>query len=347
MKNFILQDENAVYFECGYSCDNVIYLSISDDNYFITDARYEIEAKLFTKNCEVVISNDLLKATRKIIKKSKIKKLTLDPNDFKLSTYTGLKNYLDIKFIKKPNFSKQKRIIKTDDEIKLIKKAMSLGRDGFKDLAKYIKTDGLGKSEKYLFFKAKEFMSNMGELDLSFDPIIAINENSAKPHALPTSKVLNKNDLLLVDAGVKYKRYCSDRTCTSFINSNINFKREQKFKSKLEQKVYDTVLKAQQTAISKARVGMKASQIDKLARDVIEKSGFGKYFVHSTGHGVGLDIHEYPNINNRNDVILENNMVFTVEPGIYLSDKFTKETKGFGVRIEDTVVMKKGKAEIL
>ena len=99
-------------------------------------------------------------------------------------------------------------------------------------------------------------------------------------------------------------------------------------------------LKSQQTAINKARVGMKASQIDKLARDVIEKSGYGQYFIHSTGHGVGLDIHEYPNINSRNDVILENNMVFTVEPGIYLNEKF-------GVRIEDTVVLKNGRAEIL
>lgn len=340
MKNYILQDENAVYFECGYSCDNVIFLNISDEKYFITDARYEIEAKLLANSCEVVITNDLVKAARKILKKSKIKKLNFDPNDFKLLTYNSLKDNLDIKFIQKPNFSKLKRIVKTDDEIKLLKKAMSLGRDGFERFSSYIQKEGLGKSEKYLFFKAKEFMSNTGELDLSFDPIVAINENSAKPHALPTDKILTQNNLLLVDAGIKYQRYCSDRTCTSSVNQNINFKRKQKFQTKLEQKVYDIVLKAQQTAISKAKVGVKASKIDKLARDIIEKSGYGKYFVHSTGHGVGLDIHEYPTINSRSDVIIENNMVFTVEPGIYLGEQF-------GVRIEDTVVMKNGRAEIL
>jgi len=340
MKNYILQDENSVYFECGYSCDNLIFLNISGNKYFITDARYEIEAKLFAKDCEVVITNDLVKATRKILKKSKIKKLSFDPNDFKLFTFNSLKKNLNLKFIEKPHFSKLKRIIKTDEEIKLIKKAMSLGRNGFKRLSSYIQNDGLGKSEKYLFFKAKEFMSNVGELDLSFDPIVAINENSAKPHALPTDKVLKADDLLLVDAGVKYKRYCSDRTCTSSLNKKFDFKRTQKFKTKLEQKVYDIVLKAQQTAINKAKVGMKASQIDKLTRDVIEKAGYGKYFIHSTGHGVGLDIHEYPNINSRSDVIIENNMVFTIEPGIYLN-------KQFGVRIEDTVVMKNGRAEIL
>jgi len=340
MKNYILQNENAVYFECGYSCDNVIFISISGENYFITDARYEIEAKLMASHCEIIITNDLIEQSKKILQKSKIQKISFDPNDFSLYTYEKLKNGLKIQFIQKPNFSKEKRIIKSDSEIELIRMAMKLGRKGFKQFAEYLKKDGLNKSEKYLFFKAKEFMSQQGELDLSFDPIVAINENSAKPHALPTSKLLQKNDLLLVDAGVKYQRYCSDRTCCTSIDKSLNFKREQKFHSKLEQKIYDIVLRSQQTAISKARVGMKASQIDKLARDVIEKAGYGKYFIHSTGHGVGLDIHEYPNINTKNDVIIEDNMVFTVEPGIYLNNKF-------GVRIEDTVVMKKGKAEIL
>lgn len=340
MKNYILQNENGVYFECGYSCDNVIFISISGDNYFITDARYEIEAKLMAKNCEVIITNDLIQKAKEILQKSKIKKIAFDPNDFSFFTYKKLKENLTIKFTQKPNFSKLKRIIKTDDEIKLLSMAMKLGRKGFKRFSEYLQNDGINQSEKYLFFKAKELMSNHGELELSFDPIVAINENSAKPHALPTTKLLEKNDLLLVDAGVKYERYCSDRTCCTSIHKDLNFKRAQTFKKKSEQKVYDIVLKAQQTAISKARSGMKASQIDKFARDIIEKAGYGKYFIHSTGHGVGLDIHEYPNINSRSDVILEDNMVFTVEPGIYLNNKF-------GVRIEDTVVLKNGKAVIL
>ena len=340
MKNYILQNENAVYFECGYSCDNVIFLSLSGENFFITDARYEIEAKLIALNCQIIISNNLIEATKKLLKKNKIKKLSFDPNDFTLFTYEKLKDSLEINFIQKPYFSKLKRLIKTEKEIAQIKMAMKLGRKGFERFAEYLKKDGQNKSEKYLFFKAKECMSNFGELDLSFDPIVAINQNSAKPHALPTDNVFNKNDFLLVDAGVKFERYCSYRTCCTSLDKNINFKREQNFGKKLEQKIYDIVLKAQEKAISKAKVGMKASQIDKLARDVIEKAGYGKYFIHSTGHGVGLDIHEYPNINSRSDLIIENNMVFTVEPGIYLNDKF-------GVRIEDTVVMKKGRAEIL
>ena len=341
MKNFILQNENAIYFECKFSCDNVIFLNLGNEKYFITDARYVIEAKEYAKNCEVIESSDLINTTKEILKKSSIKKIIFDPNDFTYATYTKLSEDLKVEFIAKPNFSKEKRAIKTQKEIKLLKKAAELGREGFKEFAKYIRKNGFHKTEQFLYFKAFEKMSQSGNLDISFEPIIAINENAAKPHALPTSKKLKLNDLILVDAGIKYKRYCSDRTCTSVVDfEKFSFKREQKFKNAKHQKVYDIVLKAQLNAIEKARVGMKASDVDKLTRDIIEQSGFGKYFVHSTGHGVGLDIHEYPVINSKSDVIIEDNMVFTIEPGIYLPSEF-------GVRIEDTVVMQNGKAIIL
>ena len=312
-----------------------------NEKYFITDARYVIEAKEYAKNCEVIESSDLVNTTKEILKKSNIKKIIFDPNDFTYATYIKLSEDLKVEFIPKPNFSKEKRAIKTQKEIKLLKKAAELGREGFKEFAKYIRKNGFHKTEQFLYFKAFEKMSQSGNLDISFEPIIAINENAAKPHALPTSKKLKLNDLLLVDAGIKYKRYCSDRTCTSVVDfEKFSFKREQKFKNAKHQKVYDIVLKAQLNAIEKARVGMKASDVDKLTRDIIEQSGYGKYFVHSTGHGVGLDIHEYPVINSKSDVIIEDNMVFTIEPGIYLPSEF-------GVRIEDTVVMQNGKAVIL
>ncbi|WP_267285202.1 M24 family metallopeptidase [Halarcobacter ebronensis] len=341
MKNYILLNENAIYYECGFSCDNVVFLNLGNDKYFITDARYTVEAKEFAKGCEVVQSSDLVEDVKNILKKSKIKKITFDPNDFKLSFYQKVVENTKTKFEAIENFSKQKRIIKSDEEIELLKRAANIGRDGFKELAKYIRKNGYNQSENYLHFKAIEKLSHNGKYDLSFDPIVAINKNAAKPHALPTKTKLKLNDLVLVDAGVKYKRYCSDRTCTSNTNfENFNFKREQKFKNKKHQKIYDLVLKAQLNAIEKARVGMKASQIDQLTREIITKGGYGDYFVHSTGHGVGLDIHEFPNINSKSDVIIEDNMVFTIEPGIYLPNEF-------GVRIEDTVVMKNGKAQIL
>ncbi|GGD32442.1 aminopeptidase [Malaciobacter pacificus] len=341
MKNFILQNENAIYYECNFSCDNVIFLNLENDKYFITDARYTIEAKEYAKDCEVIETNDLIKTTKEILTKNKIKKINFDPNDFKYSTFKNLTNDIKTQFIESPNFSKLKRSIKSDKEIELLKKAAKLGRKGFKEFAKYIRKNGFNQSEEFLFFKCFEKMTQTGKLDVSFEPIVAVNQNAAKPHALPTSKKLKLNDLLLVDAGVKYKRYCSDRTCTSVANfEKFNFKREQNFKNKKHQKIYDIVYKAQLNAIEKARVGMKASEIDNLTRSIIDKAGYGKYFVHSTGHGVGLDIHEFPFINSKSDVIIENNMVFTIEPGIYLPNEF-------GVRIEDTIVMQNGKAVIL
>ena len=341
MKNFILQNENAIYFESKFSCDNVIFLNLGNENFFITDARYTIEAKQYAKNCEVVESSNLIETAKEILKKNKIKELVFDPNDFNYATYIKLSENLKTQFIPKANFSKEKRVIKTAEEIEILKKASKIGKDGFKRLAKYIRKNGFNQSEKFLYFKAFEKMSQAGKYDISLEPIIAINENAAKPHAIATSKKLKLNDLLLVDAGIKYKRYCSDRTCTSHVDfENFNFKREQKFKNLKHQKVYDIVLKAQLNAIEKARVGMRASEVDKLTRDIIEKEGFGKYFIHSTGHGVGLDIHEFPIINSKSDVIIEDNMVFTIEPGIYLPDEF-------GVRIEDTIVMQNGKAVIL
>ncbi|RXJ99070.1 X-Pro aminopeptidase [Arcobacter sp. CECT 8986] len=341
MENYILRNENAIYYECGFSCDNVIFITLGSESFFLTDARYVLEAKEYARNCSIIESSDLIKTTKELLKDSKIKKLTFDPSDFTYHAYKTLVEDLDIEFIEELNFSKQKRIIKSDDEIAILSKAAKLGRDGFKSLAKYIRKNGFKQKEQLLYFKAVEKMSQTGKFALSFEPIVAINENAAKPHALPTKKKLKLNDLLLVDAGIKYKRYCSDRTCTSNVDfETFSFKREQKFKNKKHQKIYDLVYKAQLTAINNARSGMKASQIDALARDVITKAGYGKYFVHSTGHGVGLDIHEFPFISSKSDVIIEDNMVFTIEPGIYLPNEF-------GVRIEDTIAMINGKAVIL
>jgi Xaa-Pro aminopeptidase len=219
-------------------------------------------------------------------------------------------------------------MIKTEEEIKLIKKAMELGRKGFNDFKQNL-PEYIGKTEQWMAFENKKILTKNGELDISFEPIIALEKNAAKPHATPTNKKYEEGKILLIDAGIKYKRYCSDRTET-YINK----------KSKEQQKVYDIVLKAQEEVIKKGRSGMKASELDILARTYIDKQGFGKFFVHSTGHGVGVDIHEFPYITKNNNVIIEDNMTFSVEPGIYLPNNF-------GVRIEDCVSVKNGKLELL
>jgi len=332
--NYILNKENEIYYECGWSSDNAIFLSIDGEKFIITDGRYTLDAKDNAK-AKVIEARNLVKKAREIILKKRVKKLKIDPHNWSREEYKKLSEVVTLQ--NAPFFSFKKRMVKTQKELEIIKKAVKLGAKAFDEFAKVIET---GIDEYELSFRFKEKLTNRGKMDLSFEPIVAINENAAKPHATLTNKVLKKGDLLLLDAGIKYKRYCSDRTRTIYIGDKIDMGKNQKFDKNI-QKVYDVVLKAQETAIKAVKPGIKAKELDKIARDVIEKAGYGKYFVHSLGHGVGLDIHEWPFINSRNETILKEGMVFTIEPGIYIPGEF-------GIRIEDMVCINyKGECEIL
>ncbi len=339
--NYIVKDESAIYYEANYSCDNALFLKLGTESFLITDSRYEIEAKESVKGgISVLITKNLYKLANSLIKNSQIKKIVYDPKEWSIFAFRELSKNLNIKFKKRVDFSHKKRIIKERYELELLSISAKLGAEAFDRLAKRINRSGFKKDEYNLTYKTKEALSKKGKYHLSFEPIVAINANSAKPHAMPTTERLKRGDLLLVDAGLKYKRYCSDRTRTVYAKEGFSFSINQRFKSKKIQKIYDTVLKAHDVAISKARSGMKAKKIDSFARDIISKAGFGDYFVHSTGHGVGLDIHEMPYINSKSDTIIEDGMVYTIEPGIYLPNEF-------GVRIEDMVAMVNGRATIL
>ncbi len=341
MVNYLLLDENAVYHECGFSCDNEIFLKLGSEAFFITDPRYTTDAQEKVKNAEVIeAKRDLFAEAKKLIKEANIKKIYYDPSDFRVSQFNKLKQSLKTTFKAAPNFSKKKRIIKSNKELKIIKKAVDLGALAFDNFASFLKSDGLEKSESYINFEAIRSLSSNGLYALSFEPITAINENAAKPHAFAGDVKLKESDLLLFDSGLKYKRFCSDRTRTAEFGSKINFEKKQSFKNKKMQKIYDIVLKAQEASIKKVKIGVNSKEIDKAGRDVIEKAGYGKYFVHSTGHGVGLDIHELPIISQKSSTIIEENMVFSIEPGIYLPNKF-------GVRIEDMICVKPDGALIL
>ncbi len=340
--DYILKNANAVFYECGFSCDNVIFLKLGGDSFFVTDGRYVLEAKEQTKDTLVIDGSfDIYKTAREILRKYKTKKIIYDPLCWSVEEFKKINNNLKCYFYPKINFSQKRRIIKNENEIQIIKKAVKLGAEGFEKFANTLNTL-LNTDEKTLFFKANEILSRQGELESSFDPIVAIEENAAKPHSLPSFKKLTDNSLFLFDAGIKYKRYCSDRTRVLEFkkNTKLNFSKQQKFSNPKKQKIYDIVLKAQEKAIKFAKPGVKACEVDKAARDVIEKAGYEKYFIHSTGHGVGLDIHELPIISKKDQTVLQEGMVFTVEPGIYLP-------KAFGIRIEDMLLLGSNGAEIL
>ncbi|EDM23981.1 M24 family metallopeptidase [Caminibacter mediatlanticus] len=332
--NFILNKENEIYYECGWSSDNAIFLQIGDNRFVITDGRYTLDANE-KANAEVIEARDLIKKAREIILKYKPKNLKIDPNNWSYKDFEFLSKVVSLQ--KAPFFSHKKRMIKKDYELDLIQKAVKKGAKAFEKFKKEIE---VGLDEFELSYRFKEKLTKRGKRELSFEPIVAINKNAAKPHATLTKTKLKKNDLLLLDAGIKYKRYCSDRTRTISINNEISMSKYQNFKSLNKQKIYDIVLKAQEVAIKSIKVGMPICELDKIARDVIKKAGYGKYFVHSLGHGVGLDIHEWPYVNSRNKTPIQNGMVFTIEPGIYLPGEF-------GVRIEDMVMIKDDKVIVL
>jgi Xaa-Pro aminopeptidase len=338
--NYIHQNENAIYYECGYSCDNAIFLKLGSENFFITDSRYELEAKEGVKNGLVLIERDLYRRANRLIKKSKIKKLKFDPKEWSIFQFENLSRGLKVEFKAEVDLSHRRRIIKRETELEMLQTSVKLGAEAFDRFAEKILKRGIGKDEFYLTYMVNEALSKRGRYELSFNPIVAIDENASKPHAMPTKKILSRGDLLLVDAGLKYKRYCSDRTRTVHLKDNFSFSIEQKFKDRRIQRAYDTVLKAHDRAIEGARAGMRAKEIDSIAREIVHEAGFGKYFVHSTGHGVGLDIHEMPYIASKSETVIEDGMVFTIEPGIYIPDEF-------GIRIEDMVAMVDGRAIIL
>lgn len=169
----------------------------------------------------------------------------------------------------------------------------------------------------------------MGAEGMAFPPIVSFGPSSAEIHHSPSRKVIGKNNFLMLDYGVKINGYCSDFTRTLFLGHPKKF----------QTKIYQIVLDAQTKALNKVKIGASCQHIDSVARKVISKAGYGKYFIHSTGHGVGRKIHESPKFSAKSDEILRQNLIMTVEPGIYLPKKF-------GVRIEDMIYIS-GKPRIL
>ncbi|WP_066387338.1 M24 family metallopeptidase [Helicobacter himalayensis] len=350
VESYFALSQSAQYYECGFDCDNAIVLKTPESKFFFTDMRYVLEAKQnVIKGVEVVDSAELCTSLAKAIKKLNLTTLGFDSLEVSLDFYHSLCAHLGklgakCELVAMPNFHQHLRVCKSESQIALIRQSQKLNKKAFKKFADFLSCAIVDKkplSEQNLHFYASTFLSMNGKYELSFNPIIGINATGAKPHALPSAEItLNKNDLLLFDAGIKFKHYCSDMTRTARVGKNMDFSKEQKFKNKKQQKIYDIVRKAQENAITKARVGMKAKEIDSLARKCIESAGYGEFFVHSTGHGIGLDIHELPRISARSEMVIEEGMVFSIEPGIYLGDEF-------GVRIEDLVVMRNGVAEVL
>jgi len=223
------------------------------------------------------------------------------------------------------NIIEKQRMIKDEEEIENIKKACEITDNCFKHLLGYIKE---GMTEKEVALEIEVYFKTHGADGVSFDPIVAFGENSSIPHWIPSDRRVKNADPILIDMGCKYKGYCSDMTRTIFMGCIL-----EEIKP-----VYDLVLKNQRNVLDSMRNNY---NIKTLSRGVEDSYKLNNYIlIHGLGHGVGLDIHEMPNINSRNESFLKENMVVTNEPGIYLPGRY-------GIRIEDTVLITKTDCESL
>ncbi|KQL32617.1 MULTISPECIES: Xaa-Pro peptidase family protein [Bacillaceae] len=219
------------------------------------------------------------------------------------------------------------RVIKTEDELVNMRKAAELAdfaiEVGCKEIAE-------GKTELEILNAIENAVKEKGGYQMSFDTMVLSGPKTASPHGNPGDRKIQKGDFILFDLGVVYNGYCSDITRTVSFGEPTEEKRE----------VYETVRRAEEAAVNAVKPGVTAMELDKIARDVITDAGYGEYFTHRLGHGLGISVHEFPSITGVNEMELETGMVFTIEPGIYHPDIT-------GVRIEDDVVVTENGVEVL
>ena len=245
------------------------------------------------------------------LKKEGIKNLAIEPS-LPFSSYV---KFRDDFLIDSKTYINKQRMIKTPDEIEKIAKATEIAQRSFLQL----EILNNGGSEKEIAFDLNRHMIENGASKESFDTIVTSGANSSLPHAIPQDKKLDQP--ILIDWGAIYEGYCSDNTRTIVYTEK-------------QQEIWDIVAEAHDKAIKAIKPGIKCCEVDKVARDIISDYGYGDNFIHSTGHSLGLDIHETPGFSPRDDTIIDKGMVITVEPGIYLKGEF-------GVRLEDTVAISK------
>ena len=210
-------------------------------------------------------------------------------------------------------------MIKTPDEILRIMKAAAMGDICFSHILEYIRP---GMTELQVSDEIERTLMSLGAEGLSFPTICVSGVNMTQPHGEPTDKVIEDGDFVTMDFGAVVEGYCGDMTRTIAVGHVSEKQRE----------VYDVVLRSQLAGLDACRAGVRCRDIDAISRNIIEDAGYGEFYIHGTGHGVGTEVHEAPTLNSRSDEILAEFMPVTVEPGIYIPNEF-------GVRIEDLAII--------
>lgn len=328
----LISNKYSLRYFTGFTGTTGIALAFPEKRFFFTDFRYltqakeEVEPKGFTV---VKVERGAVEALAEYIKNSGIKNLGIEDMYVTVADYNIYKEkFQDVELITVENSVDKLRMIKTEEEIGFIKKAVEIGDKVFAFAIGKLK---VGTIEKDLAAEMELQMKKLGGEGPSFETIIASNHRSALPHGVASEKAVEKEGFVKFDFGVYYNGYVSDMTRTVYLGENPSEKHLD---------IYNTVLEAQRMACNAVKAGVSCADLDKIARDYISEKGYGELFGHGLGHGIGVYIHEHPSVNGKSDVILEEGMVITIEPGIYV--------EGFGgVRIEDDVVVRKEFGEIL
>ncbi|WP_077213942.1 M24 family metallopeptidase [Bacillus dakarensis] len=323
----ITSDFNRRYISNFTGTSGVALISL-DKAQFITDFRYIEQATEQCAGFEIIKhTGPISEEVAKQVKELGIQKLGFEQNHVTFAEYKDYENKVDAELVPVSELVEKLRLIKTDAEIKILKVAADIADAAFKHILDTIRP---GVTELEVSNELEFFMRKAGAASSSFDIIVASGYRSALPHGVASDKVIEKGDFVTLDYGAYYQGYVSDITRTVAVGEP-----DEKLKD-----IYGIVLEAQERAMDGIKPGMSGKEADALTRDYITEKGYGEYFGHSTGHGIGLEVHEGPTLSMRSDIILEPGMIVTVEPGIYIPGLG-------GVRIEDDTMITENHNETL
>jgi Xaa-Pro aminopeptidase/Xaa-Pro dipeptidase len=323
-----LRGMENIFYLTGFRGSEGALLITKGDVLLLTDSRYITHAREVTKDIKIVELREKNNPLGELCSKYGIQKMGFDSVHTTYDLYQRWTDAIpDIELIPLRNAIEEIRKHKEPDEINAIRKAIGIATDAFNEIFEKIYP---GRTEKEIANDLDYTMKQFGADCPSFDTIVASGVRAALPHAEPTDKEIMEGEMVMVDFGAQVDGYCSDETCTisvGEVNGRI-------------QEVFSVVNKARELALEKVKVGMPIKELDMIVRGFIDDAGYGEYFRHGTGHGVGVAVHEAPAINSMAEGILEENMVVTIEPGIYIPDLG-------GVRLEDMVLIENGGARVL
>ena len=304
----------------GFTGTAGVALITKEDAVFITDFRYTSQAADQVKDFRIVQHDgSIIKEVATQAQNMGVKTLGFEKEAMTFGTYEQYKESLSSQFVPTSGIIEKIRLIKTPQEITIIKAACAIADDAFTHILDFIKP---GKTELEVANELEFFMRKQGATSSSFDTIVASGLRSALPHGVATDKVIEKGDFVTLDYGALYNGYISDMTRTIAVGQP----------SEKLVDMYNAVLGSQLLALEKVGPNMTGKEADAVARDYLTAKGYGEAFGHSLGHGIGLEVHEAPSLSVRGETVLEPNMTVTLEPGVYLP--------GIGgVRIEDDILI--------